>query len=732
VASAGSNRTHAFRSEALATVAIAAAAVLIYQVVVALVPWVAFQDDMQTQQIGVSREIARAISEGALPLVSPRSWNGGALAGEYQYGVFSPARVALDVLAWRLRLGPASTALVLVSANLALLAAGAFRLGRAHGLSRAAAALVAASASLNGWVLAWGADWYPAITSFAWLPWIPWALSRRGAGRVLGAAVFTQLAVSAGWPFTDVMVAVVVAWWLGREAGLAPSDSPRMRRALSGAAAVLLGVGLAAPSLLCLRAFGPATLRAAMHGLEWARRVPWTALPAMAMPALRVDWPGFDGGPRPSVELSCGGVVLGLIAAAAVGRGRAGGFLRAARWELGLCVMGALLVLAPSIAPMRWSYRFLPLLHLGVALAGGRALDELGSEVADGDTSGRHRLLRNPGAWAAALTLVVLLTALVARAVDVTTVIPLVAGWLALFGLLALAWARTPVPSRLARWLAPALTAVGQVMVMAVVDHRDVPTWQVDARALEPAPLHADRLYLSLCTNDARDGDGIDATLRPANVPMLSGLSFVNGYSAMKPAGVQTRFGASVQGYLWPDAIVGALDEATRDGGLLERLGIDGLVVGVDIEGEPALAVASRLSRAGWVRVAQLSAGSIWERPGAAHAVAWSASRTVTPTSVGRDRLELDVSGSAAAPSDLVVTRRAWYPGWEATLDGAPVPVEAYEGVIAAARLSTGAHGRLVMRYRPSGLREGALVAAAALLLLVVLAVVERRRTAPE
>ena len=96
---------------------------------------------------------------------------------------------------------------------------------------------------------------------------------------------------------------------------------------------------------------------------------------------------------------------------------------------------------------MRWSYRFLPLLHLGVALAAGRALDELGSEVAGGDTSSRRRLLRNPGAWAAALTLVVASTALVARAVDVTTAIPLVAGWLALFGLLALAWARASVPS---------------------------------------------------------------------------------------------------------------------------------------------------------------------------------------------------------------------------------------------------------------------------------------------
>ncbi len=336
-----------------------------------------------------------------------------------------------------------------------------------------------------------------------------------------------------------------------------------------------------------------------------------------------------------------------------VGGARRAGGLRAARWELGLCLVGALLVLAPSIAPMRWSYRFLPLLHLGVALAAGRALDELGSDVTDGDTSRRRLLLRNPGAWAAVLTVVVALTALVAGAVDVTTAIPLVAGWLALFGLLALAWARAPVPSSLARWLTPALTAVAQVMVMAVLDHRDVPTWQVDSRALEPAPLHADRLYLGFFAR-ATQGTATQSTRDPA---------------PREPA----------------DALRPVVRQRVQRHEAFGRAGAHGRLRGRS-------------------------------RPRPWGAIGWS----------------LEVSGSAAAPSDLVVTRRAWYPGWEATLDGAPVPVEAYEGVVAAARLSAGAHGRLVMRYRPSGLREGALVAAAALLLLVVLAGVERRRTAPE
>lgn len=712
-------------SEALATAAVAAAVVVAYGLVAKLVPWISFQDDMQSQHIGISREIARAVEEGTWPLVSPRSWNGGALAGEYQYGVFSPFRVALDVAAWRLRAGPGATALVLVSANLAVLAAGAFRLGRATGLTRPAAALVAFAASLNGWVFVWGADWYPSLTSLAWLPWIPWALAQRGIGRIVGASVFTELAVAAGWPFTDAMIPLVVGWWLAHEASTSAPGTRRIVRIASGAGAVALGVGLAAPALLCLCAFAPATLRTGMHGLDWVRRVPWSALPAMALPALRADWSGFDGGPRPSIELSSGGLVLGLVVAGVVARRRA--LLRAVRWELALVAVSGALMLAPSLAPMRWSFRWLPLFHLALGMVAGQALDALVVDAADSAGSRGRPLARNPGVCAAVITFAVGVLALALRTADPTTAAAVLGGWLALFALVALGWRRAPVHR--AAWLAPVVTLLAQVVALAAVDHRDNARWAVDARALSAGPFHADRLYLSLTTLDDVEGDAFDATLRPADVGMLAGLSFVNGYSAMKPRGVQAHFGSSVQGYLWPDAILHALDEATRDGGLLARLGIDGLVVGEAVEQVPQLAVDARLARAGWARVASLPAGSIWERSGPAHAVAWSPSLAVTPISVGRDRIDLDVSGDDGATGDaMIVTRRAWYPGWSATLDGRPVPVEAYEGIVAAVRLPSGTHGRLVMRYCPAGLREGAAAAAVALLLIAALAIAERRR----
>src|SRR5262249_23509208 len=52
-------------------------------------PWFFWRDDYQTYHLAGYCDIARSWSEGEVPLLSPYTWQGGALAGEYQYGVFS-------------------------------------------------------------------------------------------------------------------------------------------------------------------------------------------------------------------------------------------------------------------------------------------------------------------------------------------------------------------------------------------------------------------------------------------------------------------------------------------------------------------------------------------------------------------------------------------------------------------------------------------------------------------
>src|SRR5207248_9155594 len=64
-------------------------------------------------------------------------------------------------------------------AHLAVFSAGAFLLARGRKLSIPLSTFVALVASLNGWIICWGAsDWFGALGAFAWLPWAWWAAGR--------------------------------------------------------------------------------------------------------------------------------------------------------------------------------------------------------------------------------------------------------------------------------------------------------------------------------------------------------------------------------------------------------------------------------------------------------------------------------------------------------------------------------------------------------------------------
>jgi uncharacterized membrane protein YfhO len=71
-------------------------------------------------------------------------------------------------------------------------------------------------------------------------------------------------------------------------------------------------------------------------------------------------------------------------------------------------------------------------------------------------------------------------------------------------------------------------------------------------------------------------------------------------------------------------------------------------------------------------------------------------------------------------------------PGWHATIDGRPLPLERYAGVMLQARLPAGRHV-VELHYRPSAFDDGLVLAALAVVGLVVvpLAARLRRRARP-
>ena len=91
-------------------------------------------------------------------------------------------------------------------------------------------------------------------------------------------------------------------------------------------------------------------------------------------PGWTVNWANFSNvyAPHTAVELACGTVPpLALLAGLF---GRRGEFVRRMKWELGLLALVLVISMLPSANVFRWSFRWLPLIHLVLALVAAEAL----------------------------------------------------------------------------------------------------------------------------------------------------------------------------------------------------------------------------------------------------------------------------------------------------------------------------------------------------------------------
>jgi hypothetical protein len=88
------------------------------------------------------------------------------------------------------------------------------------------------------------------------------------------------------------------------------------------------------------------------------------------------------------------------------------------------------------------------------------------------------------------------------------------------------------------------------------------------------------------------------------------------------------------------------------------------------------------------------------------------------------ERVEIEVDSEAAG---YLVLTDAWYPGWEATVDGEPVPVRRADLLFRAVAVDAGSH-HVVFAFRPVSVLVGAGVSLVGLVILVVVVVLGLRR----
>jgi len=610
-----------------------------------------WNDDYEISILPVFADVARSWSHGEWPLLSPYSWVCGNLAGEYQYGTFSVFVNAAVVLIWKFPLTFPQQAAALSIAHLFVLAMGGYLLARGRDLAPPLSMMVALVAALNGWIICWGAtDWFGALGAFAWLPWAWWGMERaldpgRSRWRFLWPAPFVYLVLTGGFPYTVLMLALVAAWLAIKSLG----QTRTLGAVWPLAAGIILGFGLAAPAWLALLDYVHGSARVAQDAAEHFQwRVPIAALPGFIIPNWTVNWADFSSRlvSHSATELACGLIPpIALMAGLITLRGP---LFRRIRWELGLLVVALILCMLPTAGVFRWSFRWLPLVHVVLALCAAESLELLGQS--------RMRFARS---WfPAAITFGALLATYV--------------------------------------WIPP---------------NCGVPKYNLAQELTEPAPLDPQRLYLSIYPapeNAYRlenQPDPFGTTVRPGSTSMWAGVRFINGYSPIRPAGVAREFDSAIHGEIRSDIGMKLLEKEAGSDGLLARLGVDGIIVANEMGVVPEPATE-------WHAVAASKEGRVfhrWEPLSRLRSVPWIDSRpneqfaeaSITEIVDRRNSLKADVRVPDDGRPALLTGARPFFPGYRARLGNVELKVDSYRGLIPTIEIPAGLSGRLTLSYRP-------------------------------
>ncbi len=702
-------------------------------------------------------------AEGVIPSWNPFAFAGSPLMAISQSAVWYPPNLlhafVNDAVANDVRV---------VLAFIAAGVGGHLLAGRLVGDARAAA-VAGVAVALGGFMFA-HLGHQAIIATFAWLPWVLWALDRLveriDPMRVLVAALALGMCVVAGHPQMLVLTALTAGCWtLARVALDRPPGRPWWRPLSALALTGVAGAAVGAVHLLPVLAVLGATDRSAL-AFEDATSLSFelSHTPLYLFPYL-FGGVGPDGpfagpyrglGSRTELGVYVGAAALGLAAA---------GFTRwrrhpptmalvVAAAAIGLITLGAVTPLAglvhatPVLGEMRAWARYGAVVGLAVAVLAAHGVAHLLSS----DRTERRRA----AAIAAVVPGVMFVFAVIAPHVVTFRVYRSPGAGMLLALAVPLAFAAV-VPAAMALvsrravvWVA--LLAVGLDLVVSY-------GWWYDWRRDAPDPAVVEAMVTGR-TSDPRatvhDADGgIDRVMfvgvdvnamRPWVAPGsdLVGIRHVNGYDPLIPA----EYADAAADMDYTGAVL-APEEVWRDGGaLLHRLRVTTVLVDpataplppADLLGEGVPVPASRLVRHTLEPVLPdaFVAGHVVEVDGDEAAAA----ATSSPPGLFGSTVVVDGCTSCAAidgtgggtatarfganrvtasvradgPSMLVVSQ-AHFPGWAATVNGDPADVVRIDGLVTGVPVPRG-ESNVVLHYEPPGLRLGVVVSVLSLLLL--------------
>ena len=358
----------------------------------------------------------------------------------------------------------------------------------------------------------------------------------------------------------------------------------------------------------------------------------------------------------------------------------------------------------PTAGVFRWSFRWLPLLHLVLALCAAEALVLF---------SQKQRLF-------AAFLMLLLVIMVIIGSLFLRTggerLFPL--AWIFLG--LALGWLLVELLplNLLCEWIPVAVVFAALLATyICIPPNSGVPKYNLSQSLLEPQPLDPHRLYLSVYPPpenfyriEAKPAP-VGQIVRLGSTSMWAGLRFVNGYSPIRPAGAAREFASAIHGEVDPDLAQWLLQHQAGENGLLERIGIDGIIVAREFDFTPQPA-------AEWELATEADEARVFHRHGQAmpmvRSVNFSGKNSIaeiTDVVAGRNWVRASVVAPDGDRPALIAVSRPFFPGYRALIDRRNLAVFSERNLIPLIGIPPGTHGRLTLYYRPDWLIYGSALA---------------------
>lgn len=661
-------------------------------------------DDMRTQFLPAFHEVGRQLWQGQVPLISLRSWMGGNLLGEYQYAIFNPVSDLLYMLLYRSDLSYGMQATIFAVLHLVSLAAGTFTICRSL-RSRFGEALYASILVSSGiWLIYWASmSWVPLLVALSWCSWAMAGLLQLQECRrwFLATVILVAMVCVSGSPQIDLVLmlfCVVTALQL-----LAHGEKTTF---LAIAAASALGFCLAMPALLPLVEAFKASARPAVFA-PGSYFLPPQAIAAFGLPIFVSVWPDWDGAWH-SVALPQAYIdwAFPLLALSAIGSRKA---WHDRHFRLMIWCAAILLCLAmiPGISPLRYPTRFFPAAILMSLLAVMRYL-ALRREDGAAGLDWNWRLI----AWTISVP------ALVAAAIapDFPAFVPgIFMGALAAFGAAALT-VTLPTACQ-SRWPA-LLSLVHTIFFIGLVFQWPTNPGVTRFAMLDQATAQTQQIFTSagntlLLTEHLSKAEyQQDSSKLYGNIPFLLGGRGISGYSALGPKSVVDLFAFEHLGDAIPRDLHWLFEvEPTTSVPYVDLFRIDRILA----ETPDWTRHVSQAMPASWSQQ-ETASGPLFLAPQKADALAGSLSHLPPGVTAqllrfgdGLETWQVIVDGHY--DGQPLVFARAWYPGYQAELNGAEGAISPLAGAVPAIALKPGFQGTVTLRFLPRTLIYGYIAA---------------------